>query len=298
MSEKLHFTYSDHRSDDGHHHRHRHHSHGSRSGSVFKRIVVPALCLIVLGAAVLCVTEIIGRRGMVSAEPSPTDTSRKFTVPYDVVTATREAAGKLREIDPGYICPVDFDSLKQQNPDIYAWITVPGTNIDYPVLRREGDDSYYLNHDQDHGYSIAGALFTETEYNSASFDDPVTVIYGHRMDTDTMFGMLQRFYSDPENLAEYDTVTVFTPEKGFRYRIFAAVPHSDIHLLDGADYTNAGHYKRLLTDILGTTAMGSSIDPDYELNYDHKILILSTCYRGDITRRFLVCAYLETVFEK
>ena len=39
--------------------------------------------------------------------------------------------------------PVDFEALQAENPDIYAWITIPGTNVDYPILQREGDNGYY-----------------------------------------------------------------------------------------------------------------------------------------------------------
>ena len=57
--------------------------------------------------------------------------------------------------------PVDFEALQAENPDIYAWITIPGTNVDYPILQREGDNGYYLNHSVDGAGSIAGAIFTE-----------------------------------------------------------------------------------------------------------------------------------------
>ena len=57
--------------------------------------------------------------------------------------------------------PIDFDALKERNPDVYAWITVPDTNIDYPILHRDSDNSYYLNHTSDNEEKIEGAIFTE-----------------------------------------------------------------------------------------------------------------------------------------
>ncbi|MGU7991878.1 hypothetical protein ACS6Z4_10350 [Streptococcus suis] len=44
------------------------------------------------------------------------------------------------------------DALKQkfhQNPDVYAWVRIDGTRIDYPVAQHPTDDSYYLSHDLD-----------------------------------------------------------------------------------------------------------------------------------------------------
>ena len=42
--------------------------------------------------------------------------------------------------------PIDFASLKETNEDIYAWIDIPDTNIHYPIVQSQTDDSYYLNH--------------------------------------------------------------------------------------------------------------------------------------------------------
>ena len=42
--------------------------------------------------------------------------------------------------------PVDFTALQKRNPDVYAWITIPGTQIDYPILQSQQDDTYYLTH--------------------------------------------------------------------------------------------------------------------------------------------------------
>ena len=78
--------------------------------------------------------------------------------------------------------PIDFAALKEKNPDVYAWISIPGTAIDYPVLQRENDNTYYLDHTIDHEEKTEGAIFTEN-YNNTDFEDPNTVIYGHDMRT-------------------------------------------------------------------------------------------------------------------
>lgn len=44
---------------------------------------------------------------------------------------------------------IDFAALQEENSDVYAWIYVPGTNVDYPVLQHPTDDAYYLEHNMD-----------------------------------------------------------------------------------------------------------------------------------------------------
>ncbi|WP_228065170.1 class B sortase, partial [Streptococcus cuniculi] len=65
-----------------------------------------------------------------------------------------------------------------QNPDVYAWLQVDGTKIDYPVAQHPRDDSYYLSHDVDGAETYYGAIFTEL-VNTKTFEDPITIIYGH-----------------------------------------------------------------------------------------------------------------------
>lgn len=103
--------------------------------------------------------------------------------------------------------PVDFEALQAENPDIYAWITIPGTNVDYPILQREGDNGYYLNHSVDGAGSIAGAIFTE-DYNSKDFTDPNTIIYGHNMKNGSMFRTLHN-YSDREFFDNNRDITIY-----------------------------------------------------------------------------------------
>ena len=81
---------------------------------------------------------------------------------------------------------IDFAELSSINPDIYAWIRIPDTQIDYPVLQREEDDTYYLRHNSSGRYAFAGSIYTE-EANSRDFKDPMTVLYGHNMRDGSMF---------------------------------------------------------------------------------------------------------------
>ena len=58
--------------------------------------------------------------------------------------------------------PIDFAQLQAQNPDIYAWIQIDGTNINYPVAQSATDNEYYLNHNFYQEQHITGCVFADS----------------------------------------------------------------------------------------------------------------------------------------
>lgn len=85
---------------------------------------------------------------------------------------------------------IDFAALLEVNSDIIAWLSIPGTDIDYPVLcAPEGmDEDYYLRRDINGKYNPHGCIYArKSEMNE---DGSITMIYGHNMRDGTMFGSL------------------------------------------------------------------------------------------------------------
>ena len=87
---------------------------------------------------------------------------------------------------------IDWEMLKEENADIYAWIYIPNTNIDYPILQHPTDDNYYLQHNLDGSTGYPGCIFTQS-MNALDFTDSNTVIYGHNMGDGSMFHTLHEF---------------------------------------------------------------------------------------------------------
>ena len=92
--------------------------------------------------------------------------------------------------------PPYLDELLKINPDTAGWVTIYGTNIDYPVMRGE-DDKEYLNKSATGEYSISGSVFMSC-LNSKDFSDPYTLLYGHHMDNGSMFGDIDKFKKDKD----------------------------------------------------------------------------------------------------
>lgn len=86
---------------------------------------------------------------------------------------------------------VSFEELRAINSDVFGWLQVYGTTIDYPLL--QGEDNYqYVNTDIEGNFSLSGAIFLD-KYDSQDFSDFSSMIYGHHMDQNAMFGNIDLF---------------------------------------------------------------------------------------------------------
>ena len=113
--------------------------------------------------------------------------------------------------------PVDFDELQTMNPDIYAWIKIPDTDISYAVLQRDGDDDqeYYSKHSENGAYYSGGSIFSQS-YNRKDFSDPMTVLYGHNLRNGRMFAQLNSF-SDAEVFESHRYIYVYLQDRMLVY---------------------------------------------------------------------------------
>ena len=181
--------------------------------------------------------------------------------------------------------PIDFEKLQEIAPDAYAWITVPGTQIDYPVVQHPTDNTFYLNHNPKGDYEFAGAIFTE-DYNAKDFQDPNTVIYGHNMNNGSMFEELHKF-EDKVFFDEHPEFVIYTPDEVLHYEIFAAYTYDNRHLLKEFDFEDSEVFRLYLQDILRMKSMGANIRREAEVHADDRIVTLSTC-NGINEQRYLV----------
>lgn len=183
----------------------------------------------------------------------------------------------------------NFEELQLQNPDIYAWICIPGMPVDYPIVQNS-EDSYYLRRDAcTRGYSIKGCIFTEV-VNQKDFADRNTIIYGHSGIIDHSFFTDLQLLSNVENFNNIRKIYIYTPEKEFVYEIFAVAPHNDEHLMYIYDWNDKEDYDGFfdtLYSIIDTRALFLDDNrPDFETD---RLITLSTCLDGNSENgRYLV----------
>lgn len=184
---------------------------------------------------------------------------------------------------------IDFDLLWETSKDVYAWIEIPGSKIQYPVVQHPTNNSYYLRKAINGAYDITGCIYTQN-YNNTDFSDPNTVIYGHYMDDGTKFGSLLS-YMDKEYFESHRDIVIYTPTEMFHYRVFAALPFDTRHILRNYAYSDdpTGAF---LTDVYNSSDARTIIADDITVDSENnRIITLSTCLKTG-TRRYLVLAVL------
>ena len=216
-------------------------------------------------------------------EPTAAPTPEPSAVPTPAPTPTPTP----------YVSPVDFAKLQSVNSEIYAWLHIDNTVIDFPVLQHDGDDNYYLHRDSDGNYSANGSIFSEGKYNSRQFDDPVTILYGHRMNSGAMFGKLRDYFVDDAFYKENNIVKIYTPDATLEYKVFACAEYSYDHILYHYDFSKESEFNDFFNRIYNNKDMLYQLDEESKPEFGDKILILSTCLKRNRSMRFLVMGVLQ-----
>ena len=108
------------------------------------------------------------------------------------------------------------------NEDIFAWVYIPGTNIDYPVvIASAAKPEYYLKYDVSKKYNTAGSIYMDYRNDRNLLVNQFTVFYGHNIRTrGTMFNRLIEFTNE-EMFNNYRYIYVYTLNAALKYEIFS-----------------------------------------------------------------------------
>lgn len=248
--------------------------------AVIAAVIVVVTCVLVFGN--------IGQKAEpITAKPIATATAEATQTPEP----TKKVAISTTK-QPSDRNDIDFDALAETNGDFVAWLSVPGTSIEYPIVYKADDNFYYLDVDFEGNESKHGAVYIDMG-NNENMMDPVTVVYGHNMKDGTMFAPLHEF-EDAAFFEEYDEIKVYMPDGMMVYKIIAAYDTGDDSILYGKDYTDAKVFQDYIDGIANNKDMGANIR-DMEAGPGDKVLTLSTCVRGEDEKRYVVQGVLQKV---
>ena len=179
-----------------------------------------------------------------------------------------------------------FSKLKKINNETVGFLTINGTNINYPIVQHN-DNSYYLKRDIYKRKSSMGWVYLDYRNSKNEFDSN-NIIYGHSMLNGTMFGTLKNvltsnFRKNSDNMIiSYDT-----PNGQYRFKIFSGyrVEYTTDYLR--TDFENKKEFDAFVKLIRGR----STFKTNDKIGYGDKILTLSTC-AGNGKKRLVVHAVL------
>ena len=220
-----------------------------------------------------------------SEEPAdPKATSQPVVAPEAEETPPVEAEQPAQErvIDAGLL------ALHEENPDCIYWLTIPDTEIDYPVMFHPQDKDYYLQRDFYGDYSGSGTLYMDEDCDPEWGDN--LLIYGHHMNNGTMFAALEN-YKSREFYDAHPEIILQTLNGEETYRVMAAftTPVYTGHDFAYYNFTVTGdpaEYEAFVKECLSR----SFYETGETAVYGRRLLTLSTCEYSQKNGRMVVVA--------
>lgn len=181
-----------------------------------------------------------------------------------------------------------YAAVYEQNSDFVGWISIEGTNIDYPVMQTVDNPNYYLKRSFEKQYSDYGVPYVQENCDLGLSDN--CVIYGHHMNNGSMFADLCK-YADEDFYREHKTIRFDTLSGFGEYEVVAAfktVAYSEqgfkyYHFVNAEDENAFNEYisqcKELALYDTGVTA-----------EYGDRLITLSTCEYSRQNGRMVVVA--------
>jgi len=186
-----------------------------------------------------------------------------------------------------------FEDLRAINPEVFAWLTVYGTHIDYPVTQAE-DNLKYVNRNVLGNYSLSGAIFLDCKC-SPDFTDFSNIIFGHHMEKQTMFGEIGLF-SDKSyfDARRYGMLYFEGQEHGLEFFSFVHTDAYDRSVFQ-ADINGQDDEQKYLDMLLQKATL---IREDVSVTIDDRIVLLSTCSEASTNGRDLLIGRItDEVYE-
>ena len=215
------------------------------------------------------------------------------------VTPSESDSAKDEDLDPETGLPispkeapdapisVNFEELKKVNPDIVGWIYIEAIpNINYPIV--QGDDNeFYLKHTVEKTKNSSASIFLDYQ-NRPDFTDANTIIYGHNMKNQSMFGLLKNL-RDQSVYDQSPYIWILTPSGDYRYEVFSACEVLATDEVYTLFHAGGEEFKTYLENMQAKSDVVNRI----AFTGDESIITLSTCTGNDATRCVVQAVWKE-----
>lgn len=192
------------------------------------------------------------------------------------------------DADAEQLAGKDLNALREVNADVIGWICIPDTPVDYPLMHGQ-DNTYYLEHTWDGIASVYGSIFLEC-MNGADLADFHSIVYGHNMRDNSMFGSLNE-YATMAHWEDHPYIYIVTDAGVLRYEVYST------YLADVPSFTYvlSSDQPDWHSEFLQMTLEKSEIQTGIIPAETDRILTLSTCTGMGYAQRRVVHARLPMI---
>ena len=226
-------------------------------------------------------------------KPAPT------SAPTPVEDATGEDGTEAPVTDEPVPTLTSYDKyadVYNANADFIGWLTIEGTNINYPVMQTPNNPDFYLKHSFDKGYSEYGVPYMQENCRLGLSDN--CIIYGHHMQDGSMFADLCKFESEDfykeHKTFRFDTLGAYGEYEivcVFKTSVYSADGFKYYHFVDAANAEEFNAY-------LSTCQALAMYETGVSAQYGDNLLTLSTCEYSRTNGRMVVVAKLITPIDE
>lgn len=255
-----------------------------------KTKIITAVLLVIFGLVFIVSVGHIGFKLMSERRSAKKfDELTKIVRTIESESEEQTASAGERITEPDTVLPA-YEPLYEKNSDLFGWLKIDDTPIDYPVMHTPDEPERYLRRDFDKKYSLEGIPFLD---GKCPPDGNYFIVYGHNMDNETMFGSLP-YYEDKEYRDGHSIIYFDTLYEKREYEVFAAF-YSKVY--DSSDQTSFKYYlyfdlsdpEKFSEFVRGVEA--EAIYPTgINVEYGDELLTLSTCNYHTDNGRFVVVA--------
>ncbi|MCL2826706.1 MAG: class B sortase [Eggerthellaceae bacterium] len=258
-----------------------------KKGSLFWRVAfIAALSVFVVSLVAL---GVIGYGYLTGRNVYNDVASSGFIPPEDV-------AGSGGDTTPLSLADlkVNWDDLLAKNPDTVAWIYIPGTVVNYPIVQTT-DNVKYLTVDFLGGKGQVvtfGTIFQAAE-NSPGFTDPNNIIYGHHMNDGSMFACIDGFRTQ-DAFDSHRTIYILTPQGNYRLETFALVICDGNDTLAQPRFASTDEMTQYFQDKIDRSIVTPSSDPIVAAGITKAFALITCDYSVNDGRAVLYASVVES----
>ncbi len=256
-----------------------------------KTLILVLVSILGILAAALCVIGVVIGIGFMKLKDDKPEEPVKKAAAESIKIEEPEVQPEPEPVLETVPQKIDFQGLWAINPDAYAFIEIPGTQVNYPVMQSSTqEEDYYLNVTFEGVAALPGSIYSRM-VNAKDFTDPITVIYGHDMLDGSYFGDLKN-YIDRGFFDTYRDMYIYTPERQLEYKIIAEVVHDDTLISATHDLKVPDSVPAFIQELQGIPEPQNQFAEDMTVTPEDRLVTLSTCIGDRPNNRRLIVAKL------